>query len=129
MTAHGVKVVVGRAPPIGDPAARAEVARSIALLALRVRDVCCEAGLTLRVLERTHQLSSPSAYLHLVDARGRDWRIRVSNHHRPRRSARRHPPVDLDLVAFDGRSGLAEVRRWIASAVQASCSAPSRGAR
>ena len=60
------------------------------------------------------QRYSPSRYITVRDPRGRKWMVRVSNHYRPQ-NARSAPP-HFDLVSLDGRSGLAEIRRFLALA-------------
>lgn len=66
------------------------------------------AGLALRRLERSKDLSSGSCYLQLVDAAARPWTLRVSNHRRPLGTD--HPAPHFDLVSIDGESGLAEAK-------------------
>lgn len=74
-------------------------------LAYALRDHAQAKGLKIDKLERSRAKISASLYLTMRDAAGRQWRMRISNHLRPRRTG--HAMPHLDFVSFDGSSGLA----------------------
>ena len=80
-------------------------------LAARIANHARTRGLALIRLSRSRDPNSASCYLELRDAAGRQWLIRVSNHHRPRST--RHPVPHFDLTALDGTSGFDEACAYV----------------
>lgn len=62
-----------------------------------------EIGLTVLWVRMSKNRCSRSRYLLIRDRAGRDWSVRVSNHHRPNSSLA--PPPHIDIITRDGRSG------------------------
>ena len=81
-------------------------------LALSVAQEARELGFTVRRIEASRAGGSqPSRYLHVVDRSVREWCLRVANHYRPRSAP--YAPPHFDLVSLDGRSALADARRFL----------------
>lgn len=74
-------------------------------LALRLVDYARSRGLALVRLRRTLTRDSQSAYLIMLDAQGRRWIIRVSDHYRPNDAAHCWP--HFDFVTRDVDAGFA----------------------
>lgn len=80
-------------------------------LAVALRDHAKAHGLTIGKLERSRVTASGSIYLSMIEASGRGWIMRVSNHRsRPRTG---HPLPHIDLVSLDGIAGLKVGRELI----------------
>lgn len=76
------------------------------LLATALMDHAATLGCSDITLHCSRNRVSTSRYIGLTDRRGRFWRLRVSNHHKPRLSG----PVfvHFDFISVDGRSGLGQ---------------------
>lgn len=84
-------------------------------LALLVAQEARELGFAVRRIEVSRSGGAqPSRYLRVIDRHDREWGLRVANHYRPRNAP--YAPPHFDLVALDGRSGLAEARRFLVAA-------------
>jgi hypothetical protein len=80
-------------------------------LAYRIAEAARGVGLAVSSIKSSHSSGSPSRYVTLRDQRGRAWQIRVSNHRRPRINS--HAAPHLDLISFDGQSGLPEASAFL----------------
>lgn len=85
---------------------------AIASLIVAVRGLAVSRGMQLQAVKRSRCSGSPSAYMQLLDKRGRLWLVRISNHYRPHRS--KSPAPHIDLVSIDGTSGLHEMSALLA---------------
>lgn len=93
-----LSIVAGREPSHRPPAGL------VAGLALQLRAHAVGSGLRIIRLKATRLSNSCSRYLHVADASGREWIVRISNHYRPRRTG--HIEPHLDFVSLGGASGL-----------------------
>ena len=104
MTGCGVlseRVVIGR----GSPAPGAHTA-----LAIRLAVAARALGFRSASVISSRVRGSNSRYVMVVDPVGRGWKIRVSNHFRPRDA----PTPLFDLVSRDGVAGFDEARGFLA---------------
>lgn len=103
-----LRLVCGQRPTTPVPGAQ------LAGMALALSDHARQLGFRVVRMESSIQARSPSRYLMLADPAGREWILRVSQHHRP--AVTGHAIPHFDLVSLDGRSGLDEAKSFLARA-------------
>jgi hypothetical protein len=99
------RILAGRQDAVAAPG-------SICALALQVREQAIGCGLRVICLTASRIRCSQTKILSLSDGSGNRWIIRVSNHFMPRRTGHEQP--HLDLVSFDGVSGIDRATAYLA---------------
>lgn len=80
-------------------------------LAITLIDHAHALGCTDVSLAASRERASASRYIRFTDVLGQVWRVRVSNHHKPRLSGPAY--VHFDFISADGVSGLDEARDYL----------------
>lgn len=86
---------------------------ALSQLAAGLADAARAAGLAVVAIEASRLVASNSRYLHLRDAAGRPWCIRVSDHERAMTPDRPRPQYNLILRPADLAQARAAACRWI----------------
>lgn len=73
------------------------------MLAISISDHARAIGLPPTGIAASRNRNSASRYFSVRDRNGRDWKLRISDHHLPR--FRGHDIPHIDIVSRDGKSG------------------------
>lgn len=92
------RIIVG-AEPEKQPSGIA-----LLMLAISISDHARAIGLPPTGISASRNRGSASRYLSVRDRNGRDWKLRISDHHQPR--FRGHDIPHIDIISRDGRAGL-----------------------
>ncbi|QHL90675.1 hypothetical protein GVO57_07310 [Sphingomonas changnyeongensis] len=86
--------------------------QAVGLLAFKIADAARMRGISVQRIAASHDVTSGSRYIDMVDARRQIWRFRVSNHRRPLKHNHHRPP-HFDLVSIDAHSGIEQAIQWL----------------